>query len=510
MSRLRTASLAALFLATAFAPAAAQAGWLTQASSVFTTARDVQKHPGKLDQVIVLTSAISGAKGCVAYANDTTEKGDKGKVRTVIVIQKRDGTIVKVRMTATVRNDAAMACRNLPSLRSGAVLTFRNKFKQMPRLRTTAAGAQSAAVSNFISTMGVPTMAEGPLVLLPDAATQPLGLLEGNKEGWFHSTNSVVHVQSGNVSHPGTALHAIVAPTETGARPLICSAYNRSAGIGGRGSVLTKARIARADGSVERLRFEGGIGGETFLRCKNAKKKIRPGDVVFFESKFTGMSDLPAGSFADFIGAIAASGRPDFGAGPPPPPEPEPPVESGEEEEEKEDPEDEPDQTGGGGGGGSTPPPPPPPPPSGGGGGGLSSADELAVSLILDGTKRQLHLVKNASPARFAVIGERTRLKNNGDVDERTMGFGNTIASAVNDYERKVGSMSGNKRRLRSGEISALRYFISLETSGPTAIRKNSRGQFYGDVYRRRLGKQIGGPFSSLERTISWMKSIGL
>ena len=501
-------------LAALFMTPVADAAWVHAENAIFRAERAGQKHPSVVDQMIVLPQATDSAMFCVAYGRTVANQAS-GRVATRVLVEAVDGKSRKFKQVARVSDNFAIKCRDLGELGAGSTIHMRHRFKKMPRLGRSNGLFDQMAVVGLISTVGRPEL-EGS-VLAPPTETTPLGLLQSEESGWFTSANSLFIPEQNGEKHPQSLDRMIIVPAETGARPLVCAAYDRGPEAGATNGfaataarpVITKVRIARQGAQkVERIRLGGTPVNGTFLQCKRARGKLSPGDIVSFESKFRNLSNFVVGSYADMIAAISTSGPPTFGTRPvpEPEPEPEPPV-----EEEGEDENPAPDNggdDGGNSGGGSTPPPPtaPPPPPAPPSGGGLSSADYSAAGKVF-GCLCQLH---RPAPGSWEIIGTKTKLGSNGKVDPRTAGYGGSIAAALADYERKQGSLSGNPRSLSSTDRSALAKFAAIRSSGPTGIRMNRQGKYMADVYRRNLGVRIGGPFNTLNEAVNFLLALGI
>jgi hypothetical protein len=462
--RSRTILFAALLSVLAIVPAA-EARWVHQENSVFRAENASQKHPKNLEQTLVLPRDVDQGQLCVAYGRES-DSDKRTRVVTIVDLLHADGSSERVKMIAKASNQVALKCKDLENVAAGSTLNFRHTFKKTPRLRSAGSDRDSVVVAGIVSTAGTPGFGDV-LALVPENGAAPRGLGPGSKGGWFHSANSVLHSGQGGSAHPQTLARAIVVPNDTGSQPLVCTGYDRSEKVKGGGSVDTIATIARADGSLEELNLSGDVADDALLKCKSAGKKISEGDIVSFESTYAGMSNLDKGTFADLISAISTTGTPKFRArtdddGPAPR------------------------------------------------GGGISVADEEAATRIFSGRKQQLALLRNGSPAKFGVMGAGTRRTPDLKPIASTYGFANTIAGALEDYERKVGSLGGTARRMTASERAALEYYSRIVPSGPSAIRMDAAGKFHADIYRTWLGVRQGGPFNSVVDAVNWIKSIGL
>jgi hypothetical protein len=97
-----------------------------------------------------------------------------------------------------------------------------------------------------------------------------------------------------------------------------------------------------------------------------------------------------------------------------------------------------------------------------------------------------------------------------GGVNPNTTGYGDTIAAAVKDYERKMGLLPSGSG-LSASDVAALEWYQRMNTaSGPTSIRRDGGGTFHGEYYRVGRGSIHRSGFSSITSVVNWFKSQGL
>lgn len=124
----------------------------------------------------------------------------------------------------------------------------------------------------------------------------------------------------------------------------------------------------------------------------------------------------------------------------------------------------------------------------------------------------QLWRSKNGSPAKWQVVGPKTRaVPGTNKLILSTAGVGSTVARAVADYERKMGALNGPGARLSAANRAALVWYSRMSAAGgPTSVRRDSRGGYHGEYYRPGKGARHKGPFSTFAGAINYLKSEGL
>ncbi len=493
MTRIKSALIAAVLLSIG-ASTAASAGWLHFANAVIQAERAVQKHPVKLTQTIIVPKAAEAPLVCTGYSNNLAQDS-KGRIVTSVLAAYADGTQERKKLISKVRRGFSIACKKLgKDLASGDVVIFEHAFKGFPRLRIEGRRSNFAEIASIISTAGVPGLAQdAPLGFGPAKGSAPLNLLPEKGPGWYHSSRSLFQADRDGQKHPPSLERTVFIPDDR-ADVRICAGYNNIARRPNQGRVVAAALVNHADGTLERLNFIGGVRSNRFLVCKRPSKDLAAGTFVEFFFLLKGMDKLQMVGqtigFADIVGAVSTSGDPIFREPPPPAnpkPGPEPPA--------------------------PNPPPPPPPPPGPNpppGGGGISSADEIAVStLMILNKKVQLWRSKNDEPRKWTVVGPKTRaVPGTNQLIASTAGFGDTPAAALADYERKQGSLGPRGPQLSAADRAGLVWYASMSSAGgPTSVRRDGSGKYYGEYYRPSHGAQHKGPLSSLSAAFSWLKS---
>ncbi len=486
MTRSKSVLLAGALLAVA-GSTAASAGWLHFANAVVQAERAIQKHPARLDQMIIVPTAADAPLVCTGYSNNLAQQS-KGRIVTNVLAEFGDGTRETKKLISNVKRGFSITCKKLSrDLAAGDLVFFEHAFRGFPRLRREGRKANFAEIASIISTAGVPGLAQdAPLGFGPAKGKVPLSLLPQPGPGWYHSSRSLFQADRDGQKHPASVDRTVFIPGDrTDVR--ICGGYSNIARRPNQGRVVAAALVNHADGSVEKLNFAGGVRDNRFLRCKEPSKDPKKGSFVQFFFDFRGLDKLEVSGkdigFADVIGVVSTSGDPLFYE-PQEPPKPGP----------KPDPN------------------PPPPPPGGGGGGGgeISAADEIAVStLLILNRKVQLWRSKNDQPKKWTVVGPKTRaVPGTNQVVASTAGFGDTPAAALSDYERKQGSLGPRGPRLSASDLAGLVWYSKIDsTGGPTSIRRDAAGKYYGEYYRPSHGAQHKGPLSSLKAAFDWLRS---
>jgi hypothetical protein len=472
--------LALVLLTAATAPAVASDS-LHVARSVFTAEKNKQRHPELLTQTITINQEVPVPRVCIAYEN--TSKKSQGHGGADILLERVDGTQEEIRLSNEVRDDSERAGKRtfvkctkadqLADLVPGDMLVFEYSFENMLRLRRKGDTIDRVIVNSVAVADGFP-------LFVHEVGIEQGEEEKGKKGGWLHSANFNFQAAKKKQKHPGTLTKMVVMQQDVEA-PNVCSLYRNTFNKGGKGQVTATASFYRDDEMFDSFNLNERVKKNTARKCK-VGQDLLAGDVVYFDFEFAGMPRMAKGSKktdkAEVTGAIAGNGTPEFASGPSDPTGP------------------------------SDPGPEPPPPPSG----GFSSADLAAAAKVLKGSRpAQLWRFKNNNPTIWTIIGPRTLLGSGpGGINPGTVGYGNTIAAAVADYEKKRGKLAAGGS-LNSSEISALTWFRGINTSqGPTSIRmpRNS-GSYVGEFYRP--GKGVNHQtFGSFVSAINWLKSQGL
>ena len=458
--------LAMTFLVAATAPAVASDS-LHIGHSVFQAEKNNQKHPLTLTRTILINQAVEKPRICVAY--DNTLSRSRGKVVTRIEINRQDGTQEMLTMAEKVRKNSVVKCSKagqVSDLSVDDMLVFEFEFQRMLRLK------RNSGRTDHVNLYAVAVADGFPLPL------DTVGVTLSEKDGgWLHSANFNFQAEEDKQKHPVGFTKMIIMPRDAES-PLLCSAYRHTLAKENQGQVSVEARITREDENVETITFSGKIRKGEFKKCKAAEDLV-VGDVVEFEFEFADMPRLRKTSdrtdHAEASGVVSTNGEPDFAS--------DPDVEGGS-------------------------PSPDNPRPTG----GLSSADQVAAAKLLIGSKpSQLWRFKGDQPRKWTVVGPNTLLGDGlGSLNPGTAGYGNTIAEAVADYEKKRGGLSSGGS-LSSADVAALVWYSGINSSaGPTSIRRDRSGGYHGEYYRPGRGAVHTGPYPSIAKAVDWLKSQGL
>ncbi len=494
-----------------------QATWFYSANSVFQSKAESESHPEALSQVLVMPTDAVRPLVCVAYGN-SLGKGKPGNVETAIRITTPETydlfglpvapVVRELAIAGQVSDNSYLQCKVAPDIFAGDIVEFDHLFVGMPSFRGKGEKSEFAEISGVVSDAGEPTLWNAPNGFRLPEGNSPSGVIPGAKDGWHHATNSVYQAEANGQRHPKKATQTLLIPNAAN-KPSVCAGYSNMASKGSKGRLVTTVTVSRGDGSVETLRLSSGVRKNATLSCRKTGA-VEAGDFVDFSFVFKGMPKLgryeQTIEFADITGVVTTAGEPDFrDESPPPPPplpdptppQPDPPAPSS--------PPSGPSPT-------NPSPSNPTSPPSGDPGAPLSSADySAAAKLLLNNTKTQLQRPKGNNPSKWLVVGPGTRaIGGTNQLVLSTAGVGNTIAAAVADFERKMGSL-GAGGALSSGEQSGLRWYSSMSTAGgSTAIRRDSGGGYHGEFYRPTHGVQHHGPLSSLKAALDWLQSRGI
>ncbi len=507
MTRTRSTLLAAGLLAVVAMPTA-DAGWLHYANAVVQAQEETEKHPGAIAQMVVTQANVARPNVCVGYTSNVG-KGGQGRVFSRVLASYPDGSEERINFITGVKNNTLLNCKKLKRVvPARTTFLFEHEFRNFPRLRNTGSRIEFAEISSIVSSLGAPTLGQdAPLGFVPAKGPAPYGLLPEQGSPWFRSSRSIFQAEQESQKHPKSRTETLLIAAERKGASL-CVSYSNASASAGQGRVVVTARISKLDGTVQRVKFAGGIDENQFLRCKDASSKLMPGEFVDFDFKLKGLPKLKMDGefigFADIAGAIVTAGGAVLREPPPPPPPPEP------------EPTDDPPAPS------PTPPPPsppppgpaptpPPPPPSGGG--SITEADQRAASkLMINHRGVQLWRSKGDSPAKWQVVGPNTRaIPGTNRLILSTAGVGNTVAQAVADYERKQGSLGPQGGLLSPGDRALLQWYANINTAGgPTSVRRTRTGGYYGEYFRPGRGPQHQGPFASFGGALNWLKNQGL
>jgi hypothetical protein len=474
------AILALAILTIAVAPAEAT-DTLHVSRSVYTPEKNKEKHPATVVQTITIKQDVESPRICVTYEN--TGKRSQGHGGADIVLNRVDESQEEFRLSDEVRtNDGRktfVKCTKadqIADLVPGDTLVFSYEFENMLKLRRTNDVIDQIVVNSVAVANGFPLYVE-------EVGAMPGEEEKGKKGGWLHTGNFNIQAPKNKAKHPAKISEMVILPEDANA-PNICSLYRNTLNKGGKGKVKTIVSFYRDDEMIDSFVFNNKIKKNIARECR-VGQDLLAGDIVYFDFEFSGIPRMAKKKaktdVAEMTGAISRNGEAEFVtvAAPTDPTDP------------------------------NTPPGPNPPPPSG----GFSSADLAAAAKVLYGSRpTQLWRFKNNQPTIWTIIGPGTQLGTGpGGINPSTVGYGNTIAAAVADYEKKRGKLGGASKALSSADVAGLTWFRNINTSqGPTSVRmpRNS-GAFVGEFYRP--GKGVNHQnFSSFVGAINYFKSNGL
>jgi len=460
-------------LAAPIAPVAASDS-LHIAHSVFQAPKNNQKHPRLLTHTITVNQDMAVPRLCIAY--DNTSSRNKGWGVANIQIIRVDGAEETARLAEQVRKFSFVKCTKpdqLDDLVVGDRLVFEYDFENMKRLKRKGERIDRVEVNSVVVADGFP-------LPLGTVGAVPGEEEAGKKGGWFHASNFNFQAAKNNQKHLASFSKMIVMQQDIAA-PNVCSLYRNTFKKKGKGKVTTEVSISRADEVVESFKYKSNVKKNQAKKCKVAQD-LMAGDIVVYDFLFEGLPRLKKTSkktdYSETTGVVSENGTAEFAtipSGPDPGPDPGPN----------------------------------PPPPSG----GFTTADLAAAAKILYGSRpAQLWRFKNNQPTIWTVIGPATKLGSGpGGIDPSTVGYGNTIAAALADYERKRGKFSAASRALSSADVNALTWYRGINTSqGPTSIRlPRGASTYVGEFYRP--GKGVNHQtFGSFVAAINYLKSQGL
>ncbi len=448
----------------ALAPAA-EASWMTFASSALQAKNNGQKHPDTLSQMLIVRRDSPGARICATYLNASDQKA-KGRVVTRAGVAHEDGSIDTYTFAGPVRRGSYVKCKPAGRLVPGDMVFFDFTFKGMSKLRRD----DIVEINGVVSTAGVPQI-------------ERHGLVPPGDGGWVHAANSVFVPDKNRQKHP-EALERMVSMPRDADEPELCTAYSRDGGKKG-GRVVTTAKILRVEGAQETVRFAGPVRKGSYLACKPIGD-LAEGDAVSFAFELKGMARLQRESkknaeMADIYGAVSTAGEPVFQDAP-----------EGEDPPRDRNPDD---------GGNDNPR-----------GGPLTEADyNMACATLVANRKTQIQRPRGDNPAKYLLLGPKSTADASGTrADVRNTGVGNTIASAAADYERKTRDSLGKGCTLTSRDRAAIEWYDKMSAAaGPTAIRRDSGGGYHADFWRP-WAHVIQGGFGSVAAVVDFLRKQGL
>lgn len=435
------------------------------AYSSFAAEKNNQKHPATLTHTLTVLQSMATPRFCIAYDNNLNK--NVGRERSTITVMHADESETVLNIADRVRNHFLVKCSKAGEVKDlvpGDVVVFDNDFMKFPRLKRKGERIDRLNINSIVVADGFP---------LPLGT---VGAVPGDEEddkqgGWFHSKNYNFQAPQNNFKHPIEATRILFVQHDIAA-PFACTLYRNTSKKGASGKILSQVSFYRDDEMFDSLTYTSRVRKNKSTKCTIAPD-LEVGDVVYFDIAFEGLPRLKKGKtktdYAEVTGVVSANGKPNFAS---------PTPGSGE------------------------------PPPSG----GFTSADLEAAAKVLKGARpAQLWRFRNNQPTIWTVIGPATKLGNGlGGIDPSTVGYGNTLAAAVADYEVKRGKLPAGVP-LTSAEISGLSWFEGIATSGgPTSVRMpRGTNNYVGEFYRTGRGESIQ-TFGSLVATFNWLKSQGL
>ena len=513
MTRCRVLLSSLLVLAFALVEPAA-ATWFYAANGVFQPKSPGENHPKELTQMLVMPHDAVRPLVCVAY-NNSLGKGKQGRVETAVTVTRPatvdlfglpvDAVEQKLTVSGTVSQNAYLQCRVGPDMRAGDIVVFEHDLKGMRRL--SGGKDHFAEMVGVVSDAGEPGLWNAPMGFRLPEGNSPNGLLPSRGAGWTHAVNAVFQAEKATQKHPKRLEQTLVVP-QGARRPLVCGSYSNRAGNGDRGKVSVAVTIDRGDRGVETLKLSGGVKNNAWIGCKKTDD-LAAGDMVTFVFALSRMPKLSKGDleidFADMTGIISVTGEPSLraesppGPTPPPPNEPAPPP-----------PSSSPPPSGSPAPSPSPSPSTPSGPPPSGGSGVVSAADaQAAYKLLVANRSTQLWRPKNNNPALWIAVGPRTVAIAGNQLNMATAGAGNSIAAAVFDYERKMGSLGAAAGTVSAADRAALQWYAGMNPYGPTSIRRSGNG-YFGEYFRTGKGAHHNGPLPSIAAAVAWLRSQGL
>lgn len=327
------------------------------------------------------------------------------------------------------------------------------------------------------------------------------GLARYASAGTLLVTDSVFKAAKAEQVHPAESFGAVTVPVRL-ADALVCVYYTNTTKKSNQGLIRTDVTIIDRKGEETLIKLNGRVKNNEFLLCKKAPT-LRPGDGVTFSTRLLEMPRLRRRSknendIAQIAGFVAQNVTlEDLFPEPEPPPEP---IECPDPPPPAPNPNPNPN------------PAPNPQPDPGPTNGPLTGADQKAASALLSkSTKTQLWRFKGNNPKRWTVIGPRTvRGSGPGGVSPKTTGYGNTIAAAVADYERKRGKLPAGGALSKRDQQALIWYGKMNASAGPTSIRRDSGGGYHGEYYRPGRGAVHRAGFTSIAAVVDWFKAQGL
>ena len=477
----------------------AQAEWTHLKNSLYAAPENDNKYLREFVQTIVVAADTEENVNVCAAVGDDVNNSD-GRVHVLFEMARWDDELEKYkverkRKKERMEDNLFLKCQETRGFRANDMITATYTFSGFPRIRST----DGIGAINIVTSVGADRL-KGSAVYGPqDAESVTLGAGQ-----WRHLKNSFYTAPEDSNKYLKKLMHTIIVAADTAKNVNLC------AGVGddvdnsdGKVHVLFEMNRydeAMEESTVEKKRRSGKVADNRFLKCQETGR-FRAGDVISAIYTFSGFPRIRSERGVGAINVVTslAKNRLEPGQlyGPPPPPPPTPAP----------NPNPSPNPN-------PNPNPSPNPNPAPSPGGGLSSADFSAAAKLLKGNKpSQLWRAKTSwGFGVWVAVGPKTQIDRTktGNVNPKTVGFGATIAAAVANYEQKMGKLA-NGSPLSTASRNGLIWYSKINSSaGPTSIRRNPAGSYFGEYYRPGRGAHHNGPYATIAQAIAWLQKQGL
>lgn len=447
---------------------------------------DEGKHPEAFQHAFVVPNDSDGdVYFCFGYANDFKRKGEEGSFKGKATITRFDpdtgeGTEEVLRKQGNLSKNKWLRCVHTGPVRQGDMVVAEYEMNDLPKPR--------GGTMHVKSSLGQERM------LIRELRGAEAKIDIGEPRDVHHRSSSIV-IENGK--HKKVWQQAWVVDTDNLDPIQFCFGYGNNFKKGNKGKVVATAEITRADPdtgetATEEIEQKGKLKDNQFKKCVEIEG-VRLGDSVVTEYKFKGFPRL-RGNERTAAKAQAAGGDAFMvktGMGP---------IELANVELLS-------PNTGGGANPGTDPDTEPTPNAT------ISAADQTAASaLLIKSKKTQLWRFKNDQPKHWTVIGPKTTLGSGlGGVNPATAGYGDTIAQAVADYEKKMGKLPAGGS-LSASDVASLEWYSEMKTAGgPTSIRRDAAGAYHGEYFRPGAGSGIHkSGLKGITGCVEWFKAQGL
>lgn len=430
------------------------------------------KHPVSFQHAFTSPTDTEGdAYVCLGYANDgkfSNVGSFKGSVEITRVDPDTGETSVeKLRKQGNLSKNKWIRCVMTGPVSKGDSLVFDYEFRDFRKIR--------GEVIHVRSSLGKDRM------LIKELRGPESNSDIGSPTEFFHRIRTN---QSDTGKHPKSFQQVFAASSDTPAdSEQLCFGYGNDVKKKNKGKMTALVEIRRFEADseepvVETLSVSDDVKDNKAKKCRKIDA-LKAGDMVLVDFEFSSMPRLKNNTFQvkTALGPRVMADNEIFGPRPSPTD-----------------------------GGGQDPDPIP------NSGGIISGADQIAASALMNKSKKtQLWRFKNDQPKHWTVIGPKTRLGNGlGGVDPATTGYGDTIAQAVADYERKMGKLPAGSA-LSKAEVDALEWYFKIKTAGgPTSCRRDSGGSYHGEFFRPGKGSVHARVSGGIVGCINYFKANGL